>query len=160
MDDEGDAKAAEAEAEAAAGPRRAAPDLRRLLPLVGLGVAVWAALPKFVSPPLNTDPTVELADHVIPGIVVAVASLWGVVTSRNPKLSAGPFFAAMVVLLAGLWMMATHMPLVAQAFRGDAPWAGTIYHTASAMATFGLGLLWSVTRWPDLAALEAAGKPG
>lgn len=140
---------------------------------MGLGVAVWASLPKFVSPPLNTQDSVEVADHLIPGVVILLVSVWALLATRSkpggaapgpgpsgPERgpSAAPFFAGLVVLLAGLWMLATHIPLVAQAFRGDAPWAGTIYHTSAALATFGLGLLWAVTHWSDLAALEAAGS--
>ena len=55
----------------------------------------------------------------------------------------------MAVLLAGLWMMATHLPLVAEATRGDAPWPATIYHTSAALAVFGLGLLWATVTWSE-----------
>jgi len=36
--------------------------------------------------------------------------------------------AGLVVTLAGIWMTMTHVPLVAQASRGEAPWAGTLFH--------------------------------
>ena len=140
-----------------------APDVRRWLPVMGLVVGVWAMLPKFVTPPLNTADRVEFADHVVPGLVVVAVSA-AVLALRRGAGSLGlvPFFAGAVVLLAGFWMVATHVPLVAQAFRDEAPWAGTVYHTAAAVAVFGLGLLWTASHWPDLAhagAAEPAARP-
>jgi len=136
---------------AAAVPVRAAgPDLARLLPLVGLAVAVWASLPKYSGPTLNVEPATEVADHVIPAVLVLLASLAGILAGRRAR---GPgairFLAGLAVLLAGLWMMATHLPLVAEALRGDAPWPATIYHTSAALAVFGLGLLWSTATWSE-----------
>ena len=125
---------------------------------MGLVVGVWAFLPKVVTPPLNTSDRAEFADHVIPAILVLGASLAALTRRNRPGLSLVPLMAGMVVVLAGFWMVATHIPLMAQAFNGDAPWAGSIYHTAAALATFGLGLLWCTAHWPDLAAMEAAEK--
>ena len=141
-----------------AGPR-AVPDLRRWLPPIGLAVGLWALLPKYVTPPLNTSDTAEFADHVIPGILVLGASAACLARRNRQRLSLVPLVAGMLVLLSGFWMLVTHIPLMAQAFGGDAPWAGSIYHTAAALAVFGLGLLWCATHWSDLAALEAASKP-
>lgn len=147
------ASPAEVEAEAAKPPR----DIRRMLPVIGLAVAFWATLPQYSGPALNTEASKEIADHIIPAIVVAIACL--VALTNRKKAGDGPslvqFSAAMVALLAGFWMVATHIPLVVQAFGGDAPWPGTIYHASAAFATMGFGLMWAVTRWPGLAALEA-----
>jgi hypothetical protein len=143
---------------------RSAPDVRRWLPVLGLAVGAWALLPKFVTPPLNTADSAEFADHVVPGILVlsaAAACLLKGSSRARPNLV--PLFAGMVIVLVGFWMVATHWPLLIQAFNGEAPWAGSIYHTASALAVFGLGLLWSTAHWSDLALLEASsertGKP-
>lgn len=140
--------AAKAPVEEAA--QKPGPDLARLLPLVGLGVAVWASLPKFSGPALNTESAVEFTSHIIPAVLIALASIVGILAGRRPQ---GPgalrLIAGLAVLLAGLWMMATHLPLVAQATRDEAPWDGTIYHTASALAVFGLGLLWSTVTWAE-----------
>ena len=144
--------------ETAGGPGPAA-DLRRWLPFIGLAVGLWALLPKYVTPPLNTADRAEFADHVIPGIVILGASLACILRRNRQELSLVPLMAGMAIVLAGFWMVATHVPLMAQAFRGDAPWAGSIYHTASAVAVFGLGLLWCATHWGDLAAMEAAAAP-
>mgnify|MGYP000215093656 CR=1 FL=1 len=129
------------------------PDLAKLMPLVGLGVAVWASLPRYSGPKLNVSASTEFANHVIPAILVLLASIVGIMAGRRPQ---GPgalrLIAGMAVLLAGLWMMATHIPLVAQTLRGGpdaASWPATIYHTASALAVFGLGLLWSTVTWAE-----------
>ena len=120
-------------------------DVRRWLPLIGLGVAFWATLPQYSGPALNTEASKEIADHIIPALVVAVACLAALALKHKGE---GPgltkFFAGMVVLLAGFWMVATHVPLVVQAFGGDAPWPGSIYHSSAALAVFGLGLMWTV----------------
>ena len=94
-----------------------------------------------------------MADHVIPGIAVLLACLAGIWASRRPQ---GPgairFMAGLGVLLAGLWMMATHIPLLMQNLRGDADaasWPATIYHMSSALAVFGLGLLWATVTWSE-----------
>ena len=144
-------KAEPAAAEAAAPP--AGPDLPRLLPLIGLPVALWASLPQYSGPAINTSNTAEIVDHIVPAIFIVLCSLVGIAASRR---AAGPgalrFIAGMGVLLAGLWMVATHFPLVTQTMRGGpeaASWEATIYHSASALAVFGLGLLWSTVTWSE-----------
>ncbi|MGH9277063.1 MAG: hypothetical protein ACRD12_02990 [Acidimicrobiales bacterium] len=139
-------------------PPEAAPrDPRWWLPWAGLLVGVWATLPQYSGPTLMTEASKEVADHIIPGILVLIVSAVAVVTGRSnkgPNLT--PFICGTVVLLAGFWMMATHIPLIVQAFNDEAPWAGTIYHSSAALATFGLGLMWVTVHWQDLAAIEAA----
>ncbi|HEX3620690.1 MAG TPA: hypothetical protein VHT97_00075 [Acidimicrobiales bacterium] len=134
------------------------PDLARLVPIAGLFVAVWASLPRYSGPKLNVAQSTEVVDHVFPAIVVLLASLAGIAAGRRAK---GPgatrFLGGMAVLLAGLWMMATHLPLVAQASRGEAPWPATIYHTSSALAVFGLGLLWATVTWSEAAEDTSSG---
>ena len=142
-------KKATAQAAAAPGPGPG-PDLARIVPMFGFFVAIWASLPRYSGPKLNVAQSTEVVDHVIPAIVVLVASIAGIIASRRAQ---GPgairFLGGMAVLLAGLWMMATHLPLVAEATRGDAPWPATIYHTSAALAVFGLGLLWATVTWAE-----------
>ena len=143
---------------------RPEPDLRKWLPWAGIAVALWATLPKYSGPTLVTGPSKEVVDHIIPGIVVFVASVAALGASRRPvRPDAGPgitaFVAGLVILLAGFWMVATHVPLLFQAARGDAPWDATIYHSSAAFAVFGFGLIWTMAHWGDLAAAEAASRP-
>ena len=133
-----------------------------VLPLLGVVVGVWGSLPRFVDSGLLTEDRVEVVDHVVPGVVVIVVSLVSVAVARR-SATPGPFLfvAGLVVLLAGLFMVATHVPLVMQATRDEAPWGGTVFHTSAALAVLGLGLLWAATYWaataPD-AEREAAAK--
>ncbi len=141
----------EPEAEAVVSrPAGAGPDLAALMPIVGVAVALWASLPQYSGPKLNVEPAKEVADHIIPAAVVLVAALVGIMVGRRSR-GPGPvrFMAGLGVLLAGLWMMATHLPLVAEALRGEAPWPATIYHTSAALAVFGLGLLWATVTWSE-----------
>ncbi len=120
-------------------------------------MAVWALLPPYTGPELNTEMRVEIADHVIPGLVVAAVSMTVMLLPRRevPRpevLSALPLVAGFVVLLAGLWMVSTHVGLVAQATRGEIPWSATVYHAAPSVAVLLLGLVWAVANWSEASA--------
>ena len=113
-------------------------------------MAAWAFLPPYSGPELNTEMRVEIADHVIPAVVLAAVSVaLMVLRPRLARLPGVPLGAGFVVVLAGLWMVSTHVPLVGQATRGEAPWSGTVYHTAPSLAVLGLGLVWVVAHWSD-----------
>ena len=131
-----------------------APATRSLpvLPLLGVAVGLWGMLPRYLDSGLNTEDRVEVVDHVLPGIVVVVVSLIALGVARKAARP-GPalFVAGLVVFLAGLFMFATHVPLVMQATRGEAPWGGTVFHTSAALAVFGLGLLWASAYWSETA---------
>lgn len=113
-------------------------------------VGIWAALPRFVSPHLNVASSKEVADHVVPALVVIALSVAALVLAQRG--GAPPMFmfvAGLVVCLAGLWMVATHVPLVAQAARGEpgATWAATVWHSGAAAAVAVLGIVWVATYW-------------
>jgi hypothetical protein len=136
------------------------PDLARILPWAGLAVALWASLPKYSGPFINTSDSAEFADHIVPAGIILLCSLAGIYASRRPQGPGGiRFIAGMGVLLSGLWMVATHFPLFTQTMDGGpeaASWAATIYHSASAIAVFGLGLLWSTVTWSEAGDAEPA----
>lgn len=122
------------------------------LPLTGIVVGLWGTLPRFVELGLDTDERLEFVDHFIPGLVVVITSVIAVaVTRRTPQPGPFLFLAGLIVLLAGLFMVATHVPLVMQANRGEAPWGGTIFHTSAALAVFCLGAVWAITCWSEAA---------
>jgi uncharacterized membrane protein YqjE len=108
-------------------------------------------LPRFVTPAINTDDTVEVVDHVVPGLLVVAVSAAVLFLRGRPKgIGQTAFFAGLAVVLAGFWMVVTHLPLVAQALQDEAPWPATIWHTATAFLTFGVGLWWAAVHWSDL----------
>ncbi len=143
----GDPSATPAESRAA--PTRAVPEW--WWPVAGLIVGVWAALPRWVTPAINTSDRAEFADHVVPSIVLIIVSVVTLVLlQRSPGSSSFMFVAGLVLVLAGLWMFATHVPLIAQALRNEAPWGATIYHSASAVTVLLFGILWTAAHWNDL----------
>ncbi len=105
----------------------------------GLVIGAWAMIPPLLGM-LNTALTVEVVDHQVPGVLVLAAAVV-VLLSRRPSqaLLLGCGFA---VLLAGTWMTVTHVPLVAQAVTGLAPWPGTVVHSGSAVVVLVLGVIW------------------
>lgn len=109
----------------------------------GLLVGAWALLPPYSGPILNTADQVEFADHVVPGIAVIALSLAAVVFARRASNGNLLFAAGLGIVLAGFWMTATHVPLVLQATRGEAPWGATIYHSLPGLAVLALGVAWA-----------------
>ncbi|MDQ3306638.1 MAG: hypothetical protein M3535_11820 [Actinomycetota bacterium] len=115
--------------------------------LAGLGLLVgcWALLPPYTGPPLNTADMVEFVDHVVPGVVVIALSLGSFLVGRSGRASAVLFPAGLGIVLAGFWMTATHLPLVLQATRAQAPWGATVYHSLPGLAVLVLGVAWALT---------------
>ncbi len=118
--------------------------------LAGAGflVGAWSLLPPYRGPVLNTADRVEFADHVVPGVVViavsALALVLGLVLARRATTDL-LFPAGLVIVLAGFWMTATHLPLVLQATRSEAPWGATIHHSLPGLAVLVLGVVWAAT---------------
>jgi len=125
--------------------------LRRALPTIGLVMSAWAVLPPYSGPKLNTETRVEVADHVVPSIILIAASLIVLLLSRQKAETAGSvsLAAGFLVVLAGLWMVATHVPLVAQANRGEVGWGATVYHFTPSLAVLVLGLVWVGAHWSE-----------
>ncbi len=113
--------------------------------LAGAGflVGAWALLPPYTGPALNTSARVEFADHVVPGVVVVAISTVALVLARRPGAHRFLFAAGLAVVLAGFWMTATHLPLVLQATRAQAPWGATVYHSLPGLAVLVLGVTWA-----------------
>ena len=131
------------------------------LPRVGLLLAAWAALPPYIGPALDTARRVEMADHAVPAVVVAAASLAAAVGGRRAGRASSLLLASgLVVALAGLWMTLTHVPLVAQAFRGQAPWGATVYHGAPGVAVLAFAGLWTKTYWDDASPPQGPASTG
>ncbi len=125
--------------------------LRHTLPIVGVAFALWSLLPPYSGPALNTETRVEVADHVVPAVLLLVVSVAGLALTAQPLprqatlLLAGGF----LILLAGIWMTATHIPLVAQASRQEVTWEAALYHTAPGVAVVVFGVLWVVRHWSE-----------
>jgi len=128
---------------------------RSALPVAGLVVAAWAALPPYAGPSLVLDPTVEVVDHVLPALVVLAVCV--TVLAFRRRATAGALFAAgLLVVLAGFWMTVTHVPLLAQAARGEVSWAAATWHSLPGLAVMVLGAAWAVRLGKEPAAEQAA----
>jgi hypothetical protein len=124
--------------------------LRRTLPVLGLIVGAWSVLPPYTGPSLDTETRVEVADHVVPGVVLIVLSVTLVLLERRRSVSpTSRLVAGFVVVLSGLWMTATHVPLVAQATRGEVSAGATAYHTVPSLVVLALGLTWVSAHWDE-----------
>ena len=123
--------------------------------IVGIFAGLSIAVP-YVDAPLGLDVDVatrlEVADHVIPGLIVALLALGAVVGRRQPDhriVVAG----TAVAFLAGLWISTTHAPLLVQAGEGSVPWDAALFHAALGPPIAVISL-WRLLR--QLRALEAA----
>lgn len=125
-------------------PERGPTAMVPMLAGAGLLAGAWALLPPYTGPALNTAARVEFADHVVPGIAVVGISLLSLALARRADAGRLLFAAGLAVVLAGFWMVATHLPLVLQATRQQAPWGATVYHSAPGLAVLGLGVVWAV----------------
>ena len=118
--------------------------------LLAAGVVggLLGVLPFLVTPELDTSQSAEIVDHVVPGVLAVAAAGAVFLAHRRGGVSPMAFLAAgLAILLAGIWMASTHVPLLAQAARGDAPWAGALYHSASAAIVLAVGVAWASAAW-------------
>lgn len=78
---------------------------------------------------------VEIVDHVVPGTLVAVlGALLCALARRYRVIGELPaLLAGGVCLLAGSWVLATHVALLAGAASGKATWGAAIWHASSSL---------------------------
>ena len=124
--------------------------LHTRLPWAGLVVALVALLPPYTRD-LNTEMRVEIADHVVPSILMVAVSVTMLVRARRrtPETGTLPLVAGFAILLAGLWMTATHLPLVNQAREGqnDVSYLDAAWHTVPGLVVMVLGAVWAAAYW-------------
>ena len=122
------------------------------LPVAGIVIGAWAITPPYIGPRLAVPARAEIADHVIPGIVIIAVSFVLLATGRRvgrATAAINGFLAGLLFLLAGLWMTATHVPLIAQVHRGQASVAAAINHMTPGLVVLILGGLWVAQNWSE-----------
>jgi len=83
--------------------------------------------------------------------VVLAVSLWALFRSRRVASPGLPMLlAGLAVLLAGIWMVATHVPLVLQATRDEAPGGAVVYHSLPGVVVALVGSVWSGAHWTEI----------
>lgn len=125
------------------------------LPALAAVAGVWATVPAWTGPELAVARRVEIVDHMVPGFAVVLAAVVGVVLgmavlradASSRGYHAALLLASFTAALAGLWMVATHLPLVAQATRDEVDAAAVAFHAAPGVAVAALGAVWFVQCW-------------
>lgn len=90
----------------------------------------------------------EVVDHVIPGAIVILVA-WLTLLRREHWLA-----GALLAMVAATWMVATHVPLLVQAARGQVDMATALIHSIPGVLVFLTALAITVT-----ALIDAAGAP-
>lgn len=108
-------------------------------------LGAWSIVVPYVGPQLGFDldvlAKVEVVDHVVPGTVIVACSVVGLSLLRRGRSgSLASLGIAATIVLAGLWITATHVPLLLEAGRGAVPWATACFHTASGPLILALAL--------------------
>lgn len=145
----------------AAGAAQPPGSLRQGLPYAGLAIGVWAAVAPYalLGPDLNASAKNEFVDHVVPGALILILSAVSLVRARSAQAAGGgsfPLLAGFGIVLAGLWMTATHLPLVKDAQNDLVATDVTAWHTLPGLVVMALGAVWAVSSWSDAAEEPAA----
>jgi hypothetical protein len=95
---------------------------------------------------VNVASSVELIDHVVPGTLIAAI---GVYLTLDAHRKAAPGWGRLILggvsFLAGFWVLATHVPLLADAFAGKVGWGPALWHAGPSLPVVLLSL-WVVLR--------------
>jgi len=136
----------------AAGTARRPSSLRQGLPYIGLFVGIWAVIAPYalLGPDLNAEAKTEFVDHVVPGALILILSAVTLVRARSSSAEDGgsfPLLAGFGILLAGLWMTATHLPLVKDAQNDHVATDIAAWHTLPGLVVLVFGGIWAAYAW-------------
>jgi hypothetical protein len=121
---------------------------RATLWLAALAVlGAWSILPPYVGPPLglklDTATRLEVADHVVPGVIVFASATMAAIAVRRGRAMTESLLvlgAIGVSVLGGIWETATHVPLLFQGGESNAPWGAVLLHSTAGPAVLALSL--------------------
>ena len=116
------------------------------LVLFGIWGLVAPYLGKAIGFAVDTRPINEVVDHVVPGIVILGVSITAIVMRRRAV------WGSVAIVAAGIWMTATHIPLIKQAADGDASMSAALWHSIPGMVVLALG---AIATYVDTMALVA-----
>lgn len=127
----------------------------RVLAVALLAFGVWGVSPPWVGPWLGlgvagVPADVEAVTHAVPGVIVLAVT----VAALTWRL---PLPAALASTLAGLWMSATHLPLIGQGVQGMVAMDAALFHTLPGVAVLALSVVGAVWAWraEDRAAVQS-----
>jgi len=108
----------------------------RRLQVVLAALGAWTIVVPYAARPLGLEvdvaSTIEVVDHVLPGVLVVLLGAWLARRSGGGPPAIGVLVASGVCALAGVWVLATHVPLLADAAAGREPWGAALWHSATA----------------------------
>jgi hypothetical protein len=121
------------------------------LAAIGAWTVVVPYLGRALGLDVNVSAIVEVVDHVIPGLLVVAAALYLRRLARRRRLAGQPaaLLGSGLAFLAGFWVFATHVPLLADASRSDLPWEAAIWHSIAGLPVAGLACWFVVRSIPD-----------
>lgn len=100
-------------------------------------LGAWSILPPYIGPAvgldLNVRDSVEIVDHVVPGMVIIICAGLGALQVRRDKAAEDSTVGLMLMgacALAGLWQTVTHAPLVFDGGEPGSPWDSVILHSS------------------------------
>jgi hypothetical protein len=92
---------------------------------------------------VDTRAIVEVLDHVVPGALVMAVGGYGTLRGRLPLP------VALLATLAGFWMAATHLPLLAQVGDGRAELGAALFHSLPGIGVLAVAIGTAVLAWSD-----------
>ena len=119
-------------------------EARRAAALAAIGA--WTVVVPYLGHVLglgvDVPSRVEVVDHVVPGVIVAAVAggVWTLATRRPVGGTLPVVLGGSVCFLAGFWVLATHVPLVADAADGQESWAAALWHASTALPIVAMSL--------------------
>ncbi len=108
-------------------------------------MALWGTAAPYMDQRLGltivTRPSVEVVDHVVPGLILLAVGI-AAATGRRLRLE-----AALLAMLAALWMAATHVPLLVQAAQGLVTLEAALFHSLPGIALLALTVGVAARAW-------------
>ena len=115
-------------------------------------VAAWSIVPPYLGPvvglELDVASSVEIVDHVVPGLCAVAAALIALADARHGVTDSVRALAALgVCALAGLFQTVSHFTLVLHAGEPQAPVAAVVLHASPVPVLLALSV-WLLLRSP------------
>lgn len=115
-----------------------------------VAVAAWSILPPYVGPlvglDLEVDSSVEVVDHVVPGVLSIASGLLALSFAHRGETDSIRALAALgVCALSGLFQLVAHVPLVLDAGGPLQPVGSVVLHSTPAPVLLAMSL-WLMLR--------------
>lgn len=94
---------------------------------------------------VNVASKVEVVDHVVPGALVAAIGGGMFLLGRARRVDGWRMLlGGGVSFLAGFWVLATHVPLLFDAARGQVRWSAALWHASTALPVVVISLWYAL----------------